>query len=157
MQETRATALISGSRRSPGGGHGNPLPHPFLLGESQTEEPGRVTNSQTWLKQLSMHTRTKHVPSILVYHIPVKMTKTLRISWQSFFEIPIFMNCLQLAYMYHGCCLTLPCLFLSQTVALLVYQSGSSSVNCEWWSTVDDLLQKCVKKSIKRKGWSLKF
>ena len=48
---------ISGLERSPGGGHGNPLQYSCL------ENPWwaivhRIAKSQTWLKQLSMHTCT---------------------------------------------------------------------------------------------------
>ena len=53
--------LIPGSGRSPGGEHGNPLQYPCL--ENPTNRGAwwaiihKVTNSQTGLKQLSMHTR----------------------------------------------------------------------------------------------------
>ena len=165
MQETRNTALISGSRRSPGAGHGNPFPNPFLPGESHRQRNlagftvHRVTNSQTWLRQLSTHIRTKRVPSILVYHTPIKMTKTLRGSWQSCFEIPVFMNCLQLTYMYHGCWTRpLPCPFLSQTVALLVYQLGSFSLLFSYQDLLqhtvsDDPLLMICSKNVLRKAW----
>ena len=52
--------LITGSGRSPGGEHGNPLQYPCL--ENPTNRGvwwaiiHKVTNSQTGLKQLSMHT-----------------------------------------------------------------------------------------------------
>ena len=52
--------LIPGSGRSPGGGHGNPLPYSCL--ENPMDRGAwwatvhRVTESQTWLKLLSLHT-----------------------------------------------------------------------------------------------------
>ena len=52
--DIRDSSLIPGSGRSPGGGHGNPLQHPFLE-NPMIEEPGglqsiRITKSQTLLK-----------------------------------------------------------------------------------------------------------
>ena len=54
------TGLIPESGRSPGGGHGNPLQYsclenPMDRGACQATAYG-VTQSRTWLKQLSMHT-----------------------------------------------------------------------------------------------------
>ena len=51
---------IPGSRRFPGGGHSNPLQYsclenPMDRGAWQATVHG-ITKSQTWLKQLSMHT-----------------------------------------------------------------------------------------------------
>ena len=52
---------IPGPRRSPGGGHGNPLQYSCL--ENPMDRAAwraivyRVTKSRTWLKQLSMHAR----------------------------------------------------------------------------------------------------
>ena len=37
-----AAGSISGSRRSPGGGNGNPLPVNSCLGNPMAKEPGRV-------------------------------------------------------------------------------------------------------------------
>ena len=55
----RDTGLIPGSGRTPGGGHGNPLQcscleKPMVRGAWQ-HAVHRVTQSQTWLKQLSLH------------------------------------------------------------------------------------------------------
>ena len=57
--DTRDTGSIPGSRRSPGGGHGNPLQYPCLenpmdRGAWRATVHG-VTGSQT---QLSMHTQS---------------------------------------------------------------------------------------------------
>ena len=56
----RAMGSIPGSGRSPGGGHGNPLQHSHLenLMHRGAWQPTvhRVTQSQTALKRLSMHT-----------------------------------------------------------------------------------------------------
>ena len=59
-RDARDTGSIPGSRRFPGGGHGNPTPI-FLLGESHGQGSlagysHGVTKSQTWLKWLNMHT-----------------------------------------------------------------------------------------------------
>ena len=55
--------LIPGFRRSPGGGNGNLLQHSCLENSmdrgSWWATVHRVTKSQTGLKQLSTHTRTK--------------------------------------------------------------------------------------------------
>ena len=60
--DTGDTGSILGSRRSPGGGHGNPLQYsclenPMDRGAWLATVHG-VTKSQTWLKQLSMHACT---------------------------------------------------------------------------------------------------
>ena len=59
--EVRDAGLISGSGRSPGGGHGNPLQYsclenPMDRGAWQATVYG-VAKSWTRLKQLSMHAR----------------------------------------------------------------------------------------------------
>ena len=60
--DTRDASSIPGSRRSPGGGHGNPLQYSCL--ENPIDRGAwwatalRVTNSQTHLKLLSMHSCT---------------------------------------------------------------------------------------------------
>ena len=59
--DTGNKGLTPGSERSSGGGHGNPLQYPCLENPMdrkawQTTVRG-VTKSQTWLKQLSTHTR----------------------------------------------------------------------------------------------------
>ena len=58
--DVRDTGLIPGSRRSPGGGHGNLLQYCCLENLTDREHwlatVHRVTESQTRLKQLSMHT-----------------------------------------------------------------------------------------------------
>ena len=57
--DVRHVGSIPGSGRSPGGGHGNPLQYSGL--ENPMDRGAwrstvhRVTKSQTWLKQLSMH------------------------------------------------------------------------------------------------------
>ena len=56
--DLRNVGSITGSGRSPGEGHGNPL-HILALRISWTEEPSGlhpgVAKNQTWLKQLSTH------------------------------------------------------------------------------------------------------
>ena len=57
------TISISGSARSPGGGHGNPLQYsslenPRLPGGAWRGTVHMVAKSQTWLKWLSMHRST---------------------------------------------------------------------------------------------------
>ena len=60
--DVRDTGLISGSGRSPGGGHGSPLQYSCL--DSPMDRGAwwatvhRVAKSQTRLKQLSTHART---------------------------------------------------------------------------------------------------
>ena len=61
----RDVGSISGSERSPGGGHGNPiqyscLENPMDRGAWQTTVH-RVAKSETQLKQLSMHTSSNSV------------------------------------------------------------------------------------------------
>ena len=63
-EDIKDAGLIPGSRRSPGGGHGNPLQYsclenPMDRGAGRVTVPG-VAKSQTQLKRLSMHSR-KHV------------------------------------------------------------------------------------------------
>ena len=63
------TGLISGSRISPGGGHGNPLQYSLLenpmdRGAWQVADHG-VTKSRTQLKQLSMHLYYKRLVSLM--------------------------------------------------------------------------------------------
>ena len=59
--DIRDADLIPGSGRSPGGGHGNPLQCSCL--ENPMDRGAwlatihRVTQNQTWLKQLSTHAR----------------------------------------------------------------------------------------------------
>jgi len=58
----RDADLIPGLGRSPAGGHGNPLQYycpenPLDRGDWRATVH-RVAESQTWLKQLSMHTHT---------------------------------------------------------------------------------------------------
>ena len=57
--DVRDTGLLPGSRRSPGGGHGNPLQYSCLENPLEREAwwvtVHRVTKSQTRLKRLSMH------------------------------------------------------------------------------------------------------
>ena len=58
--DVRDEGLIPGSGRFPGGGHSNPLQYscldnPMDRGAWQDTVYG-ITKSQTWLKQLSMHT-----------------------------------------------------------------------------------------------------
>ena len=60
--DPRDTGLISGSERSPGGGHGNPLQyscleHPMDRGAWQATVHG-VAESQTGLKQFSVQATT---------------------------------------------------------------------------------------------------
>ena len=61
--DVRDTSSIPGPGRSPGGGHGNLLQYPWLEiphGQRGLEDRAmvqRVAKSQTWLKQLSMHTQ----------------------------------------------------------------------------------------------------
>ena len=56
----RAARSISGSRRSPGGGHGNPLQYSHLGnpmdGGAWRARVHSVANSRTQLKQVSTHT-----------------------------------------------------------------------------------------------------
>ena len=56
--DRRDVALIPRSGRSPGGGHGSPLQYSFL--ENSMD---RVTQSQTWLKQLSTHASLRVLPT----------------------------------------------------------------------------------------------
>ena len=60
--DIRDVGLIPGSRRSPGGGHGNPLQYSCLKNPMDRgawrATVHRVAQSQTQLKQLSMHART---------------------------------------------------------------------------------------------------
>ena len=60
--DVRDVALIPGSGRSLGGGHGNPLQYSCLENHMDREAwwptVHRVAKSQTWLKQLSIHTCT---------------------------------------------------------------------------------------------------
>ena len=61
--DVRDASLIPGLGRSPGGGHGNPLQYSCLgnpMDRGAWRAVHRVTKSQTWLKQLSMHTYPKH-------------------------------------------------------------------------------------------------
>ena len=57
--DVRDTGLLPGSRRYPGGGHGNPLQYSCLENPLEREAwwvtVHRVTKSQTRLKRLSMH------------------------------------------------------------------------------------------------------
>ena len=57
--DVRDTGSLPGSRRSPGGGHGNPLQYSCLENPLEREAwwvtVHRVTKSQTRLKRLSMH------------------------------------------------------------------------------------------------------
>ena len=59
----RDACLIPGSRRSPGGGHGNPLQYSCLEnpmdGGAWRGTVHNVSKSWTWLKQLSMHSHSK--------------------------------------------------------------------------------------------------
>ena len=61
--DVRDTGLIRGSRRSPGGGHGNPLQYSCL--ENSMDRGAwqatihKVIKSKTQLKQLTMHTRVR--------------------------------------------------------------------------------------------------
>ena len=61
--DVRDTGLIRGWRRSPGGGHGNPLQYSCL--ENSMDRGAwqatihKVIKSKTQLKQLNMHTRVK--------------------------------------------------------------------------------------------------
>ena len=57
MQETWDMALISGSGRSPGGGHGRPLQYSCLENSRRAWRATvhGVSKSQTQLKRLSMH------------------------------------------------------------------------------------------------------
>ena len=70
-EDIRNMGLIPGLGRSPGGGHGNPLHHSCL--ENFFERGAwqaavhRVTQSQTWLKQLIAHA---HSTLLLYIDIP---------------------------------------------------------------------------------------
>ena len=59
----RDSGSIPGSRKSPGGGHGNPLQHSYLENPMDRGAWGAavhgVTENQTRLKQLSRHTGTQ--------------------------------------------------------------------------------------------------
>ena len=61
--DVRDVGSIPASRRSPGGGHGNPLQYSCLenpTGREVWRATGHsVENSRTQLKLLSMHTRTR--------------------------------------------------------------------------------------------------
>ena len=58
--DVRDAGSITGSGRSSGGGHGNPLQDSCLESpmdrEASEATVHRITNSWTWLKQLSIHT-----------------------------------------------------------------------------------------------------
>ena len=60
--DVRDTGSSPGSRRSPGGGHGNPLQYSCLETLPWTGEPGGLwsmgSHSWTQLKKLSKHTGT---------------------------------------------------------------------------------------------------
>ena len=62
--DVRDVGLIPGSRRSPGGGHGNPLQYSCLDnpmgGGAYWATVHRITKSQTRLKQLSTHASNKY-------------------------------------------------------------------------------------------------
>ena len=62
--DIRDTGSISGSGRSPGWGHGNPLQYSCLENlmdwETWQATVHRVANSQTWLKWLNTHLATKN-------------------------------------------------------------------------------------------------
>ena len=63
--DLRDAGLISGSERSPGGGHGSPLQYSCLVNPKDRKVwwvlVHRIANSQTRLKQLSMHKILEHV------------------------------------------------------------------------------------------------
>ena len=72
VQETWDRGLITESGRSPAGGNGNPLQYSFLghptdRGAWQATVH-RVTQSQTWLKQLSTHAHVWELLSTSIYH-----------------------------------------------------------------------------------------
>ena len=71
LGDVRDTGSIPGLGRSPGGGHGNPLQYsclenPMDKGAWQAMILG-VTNSQTWLKWLSIHTHSLHICLYSIY------------------------------------------------------------------------------------------
>ena len=71
--DVRGVSLISGSRKSAGGGHGNPLQHSCL--ENPMDRAWRatvhvVTKSQTWLKWLSRHALGGHRHVFCPYNLP---------------------------------------------------------------------------------------
>ena len=84
MQETdvRDIGLIPAWRRSPGGGHGNPLQYSWL--ENPMDRGTwratvyRVAQSQTRLKQLGTHTRYHHIRDREI-DIPPKVTQPIKV------------------------------------------------------------------------------
>ena len=84
MQETdvRDIGLIPEWRRSPGGGHGNPLQCSWL--ENPMDRGTwratvyRVAQSQTRLKQLGTHTRYHHIRDREI-DIPPKVTQPIKV------------------------------------------------------------------------------
>ena len=69
--DTRDVGLISGSGRSPGGGHDNPFQYSFwqnsINRETWWDIVHGVGKSWTWLKQLSTHTKGSHISGIIWY------------------------------------------------------------------------------------------
>ena len=76
--DTRDAGSIPGTRRSPGGGHGNPLQYSCL--ESPIDGGAwwaivhGVAKSQTRLKRLGIHGNSFRT-ALLSCHIPVNITK----------------------------------------------------------------------------------
>ena len=72
LVDERDEALIPGSGRSPGGGHGNALQFSCLQNPMDRgawkSSVRRVARNQTWLKWLSMHAYTFHYAVILERH-----------------------------------------------------------------------------------------
>ena len=72
-RDTRNTSSVSGSGRSPAGGHGNPLQYTCL--ENPTDRGAwwatvhRVAKSQTWLKRLSMHAHIHQANTEIWIHL----------------------------------------------------------------------------------------
>ena len=80
--DIRDEGLISGSGRSPGGGHGNTLQYSFLKNPMDREAwratVHRVIKSRTWLKQLSMHAYIlKRLPARIL-EMPVQESLSFR-------------------------------------------------------------------------------
>ena len=78
--DIRDVGSIPGSGRAPGGQHGSPLQY-FCLENPRDREAWkaivhRVAKSQTWLKQLSIHTMIKCTENAKTTHIHTK-TETL--------------------------------------------------------------------------------
>ena len=85
--------LISGSERSPGWGHGNPLQYSCL--ESPMDRGAwcntvhRFAKSWTWLNWLSMHTELKSQISDLKVRLPVRRNLKFQVSWTELSEFPL--------------------------------------------------------------------